>query len=223
MAPSLLQSFSILLAASQAILAVPSPATQAACADIQAAVLGKLFVKSDAAYIKENKDWWNSGITDMAPACIAMPSSAAEVSKIVAILNKHTSVPFAIKSGGHSPNRGQSSVEGGVLIALRNLAGVELDKAKSVAYVKPGGHWKDVVKPLDDQGYTVVSGRLGMFFTISGEIDRLTTARCRWDRRFPRARRTFVSQRSTWHGCRCRLHDQHQLYKLLTSAEHSRV
>lgn len=119
-------------------------------------------MKSDAAYTKENKDWWNSGVSDMAPACIAMPSSAEDVSRIVKILSKRVDVLFAVKSGGHSPNRGQSSVKEGVLIAMRNIAGTELDKAKGVAYVKPGGHWKDVIKLLDDQGYTVVSGRLGM-------------------------------------------------------------
>lgn len=162
MAPSLLLSFTLFLSAAQIGLAVPTAATQATCADIKIAIPGKVFVKGDAAYTKENKDWWNSGIVDMAPACIAMPSTAEEVSKIVKLLNKHTTVPFAIKSGGHSPNRGQSSVKEGVLIALRNIAGVELDKTKKVAYVKPGGHWKDVIKPLDDQGYTVVSGRLGM-------------------------------------------------------------
>lgn len=162
MAPSLLQSFSIFLSAAQLGLGVPTASTQTACAEIKSAIPGKLFVKSDAAYTKENKDWWNSGVSDMAPACIAMPSSPEDVSKIVKLLNKHADVPFAIKSGGHSPNRGQSSVKEGVLIAMRNIAGTELDKTKSVAYVKPGGHWKDVIKPLDDQGYTVVSGRLGM-------------------------------------------------------------
>lgn len=152
MAPSLLQSFSILLAVAQTGLAVPTAATQSACADIKTAIPGNLFVKSDAVYTKENKDWWNSGITDMAPACIAMPSSPEDVSKIVKLLNKHSSVPFAIKSGGNDPNLGQSSVKEGVLIALRNIAGVELDKVKNVAYVKPGGLWKDIIKPLDDQG-----------------------------------------------------------------------
>jgi hypothetical protein len=161
MASSLLKSFSILLCAAQLGLAVPSVSTQTACADIKSATPGKLFVKGDAAYTKENKDWWNSGVADMTPACIAMPSSAEDVSKIVKLLNKHMDVPFAIKSGGHSPNRGQSSVKEGILIALRNIEGVKLDKARGVAYVRPGGHWKSVIKPLDDQGYTVVSGRLG--------------------------------------------------------------
>ncbi|TID27652.1 FAD-binding domain-containing protein [Venturia nashicola] len=162
MLPSLSQSLSIFLAAAQTGLAVPSAATQTACTEIKSTLLGKLFVKGDAVYTKENKDWWNAGIADMAPACIAMPSTAQDVARIVTILNNHADVPFAIKSGGHSPNRGHSSVKEGVLIALRNIKGVELDKEKSVAYVKPGGHWKDVIKPLDDLGYTVVSGRLGV-------------------------------------------------------------
>lgn len=161
-APSLLQIFSILLTVAQTGLDVPTAATQSACGDNKTAIPGTLFVKSDTVCTKENKDWWNSGITDMAPACIAMPSSPKDVSKIVKLLNNHSSVPFAIKSGGHDTNRGQSSVKEGVLIALRNIAGLELDKVKNVAYVKPGAYWEDIIKSLDDQGYTIVSGRLGI-------------------------------------------------------------
>jgi hypothetical protein len=165
MAPSvLLQSLSLLLTAAQLGLAAPTADTQAACGDIKSAIPGKLFVKGDKTYMTENKDWWNSGVAELAPACIAMPTSPEEVAKIVNVLNRRTDVPFSIKSGGHSPNPGQSSVKEGVLIALRNIEGIQLDKEKGLAYVKPGGHWKTAIKTLDDQGYTVVSGRLGMSF-----------------------------------------------------------
>jgi len=90
-----------------------------------------------------------------------MPTSAEEVSSVVKELHKKPGVRFAVKSGGHSPNVGHSSIKDGVLIALRNLSGTEYDKAKQVAYVKPGGHWADVIKPLATHGVTVVSGRLG--------------------------------------------------------------
>jgi hypothetical protein len=44
---------------------------------------------------------------------------------------------------------------------LRHINGTQYDAEKGVAYVKPGGHWSDVLVPLEKQGVTVVSGRIG--------------------------------------------------------------
>jgi hypothetical protein len=52
------------------------------------------------------------------------------------------------------------------LIALKFLNGTTLDISKKLAYVKPGGHWSDVIAPLDKQGYTVVEGRLGKLLRL---------------------------------------------------------
>ena len=133
----------------------------AACADLITALPGRILRQGEKAYVKENSDYYNAGLKELLPSCIAMPRSAKEVSTIVKILNKHEKVPFAIKSGGHDPNPGQSSVHQGVLIALKHINGTEYDAKKRVAHVKPGGHWSDVLVPLIKQSVTVVSGRLG--------------------------------------------------------------
>jgi FAD/FMN-containing dehydrogenase len=143
------------------VLGAPPTHSVAACTEIKIALPGRVHLPGQAAYTKENKDYYNIGLADLRPTCITMPQSVQEVSQIVKILNKHESVPFAIKSGGHDPNPGHSSVKDGVLIALRYINGTEYDAAKGVAYVKPGGHWSDVITPLARQGQTVVSGRLG--------------------------------------------------------------
>jgi FAD/FMN-containing dehydrogenase len=149
------------------VAAAPSPATSKACAAIKTELgAAKLLGPKDSGYKKENKDYWNFGLVALGPACIAMPKTAQDVSKIVNILNKSPSVEFAVKSGGHDPNVGHSSTKDGVLIAMRNVFGTEYDRARNVAYVKPGGHWSDVIVPLAKQGVTVVSGRLGMFIRI---------------------------------------------------------
>jgi FAD/FMN-containing dehydrogenase len=147
------------------VIAVPSQETNKACQQIQSALHGKVFYDRDPVYTKENRDYFNIGLAELKPACISMPSSAQDVSNIVKILNTHKDVPYAIKSGGHDPNPGHSSVKDGVLIALRELKGTEYDSEKRVAYVKPGGHWSDVLTPLARQGITVVSGRLGVYQT----------------------------------------------------------
>jgi FAD/FMN-containing dehydrogenase len=91
-----------------------------------------------------------------------LPQSAEEVSKVVKILNNYPNVSFAVKSGGHDPNVRHASVQDGVLISTKDLAGVTYDAEKNLAYVKPGGEWNDVIGSLDEQGVAILGGRLGM-------------------------------------------------------------
>jgi FAD/FMN-containing dehydrogenase len=161
MARSLLLKLSLLLQFLQLSYAAPTASTQAACDAIKKALSGKLALPNESAYNKENNDYHNIGLAELKPACIAHPTTAQEVSTIVKILGQHSDVWFSVKSGGHDPNVGHSSVKNGVLISLRKIAGVQNDPKRKVAYVKPGGHWNEIIEPLDKQGVTVVGGRLG--------------------------------------------------------------
>jgi hypothetical protein len=153
------------------VAAAPSQATSKACAAIKTSLGPKgLLMPKDSGYSKENKDYWNKGVAELGSACIAMPKNAQDVSKVVQILNQYPTVKFAVKSGGHDPNIGHSGIKDGVVIAMRNVFGTQYDKARGVAYVKPGGHWSDVIVPLAKQGVTVVSGRLGMSTDIDPSI-----------------------------------------------------
>ncbi|KAF2667433.1 FAD-binding domain-containing protein [Microthyrium microscopicum] len=142
--------------------AKPTTAASETCDEIAKAINNNVGYPGEPGYDKENRDYYNSGLSALGPACIAFPTSAEDVSSIVKILGKREGVPFAVKSGGHSPNPGHSSVSGGVLIALREIKGTKFDKAKSIAYVKPGGHWWDVMKALNGTGQMIVGGRLGV-------------------------------------------------------------
>ncbi|KAF2397828.1 FAD-binding domain-containing protein [Trichodelitschia bisporula] len=146
---------------SAVVVAAPTPSTLDACKAIQSAVPGKLFYPGDGPYKQENSDYYNIGLSELMPACIVRPTLTPEVAEIVKILNKFADVKFAVKSGGHDPNAGHSSVRDGVLIALSQMKGVEYDKAKKVVYLKPGGQWSGVIKELEKDGVTIVGGRIG--------------------------------------------------------------
>jgi hypothetical protein len=120
-------------------MAAPTTDTKLACSRLSQNLPNKVFMPNQQQYKKENGDYWNAGLPELGPACIAMPRNAQDVSKIVTLLNEYENVPFAIKSGGHSPNAGMASVKDGVLIALRNVAGTEYDKKTELATIKPGG------------------------------------------------------------------------------------
>ncbi|KAF1813617.1 FAD-binding domain-containing protein [Eremomyces bilateralis CBS 781.70] len=146
----------------------PNPSTgrgvTAACAALERAIPGKVVFAKDnsTSYHEVQDDYWHAGLSEWAPPCIVLPTAAEEVAAAVKVLNQHPTVKFAVKSGGHDANPGHSSIKDGVLIALEQLTGTELDKENGVAHIKPGGNWSGVIKALDAEGYAVLSGRLGI-------------------------------------------------------------
>lgn len=151
-----------LLAAGNTLSA--STPTEQACDEIKATLEERVWTQYEKDYTSEVNSYWSTALHDAKPACVVLPQSAEEVSKAVKVLNKYPDVEFAVKSGGHSPNKRQSSIQDGVLISTRDITGVTYDEETGIAQVKPGGEWNDVIGPLDEQGVTVVGGRLGMLF-----------------------------------------------------------
>jgi FAD/FMN-containing dehydrogenase len=89
------------------------------------------------------------------------PTSTEEVSQIVTILQNNTGVNFAVKSGGHNPNVGYSSTDGGVLISMSSISSTIISSDQKTADIGPGARWVQVAEALDPYGVTVVSGRVG--------------------------------------------------------------
>ncbi|KAK4107070.1 FAD-binding domain-containing protein [Canariomyces notabilis] len=70
-------------------------------------------------------------------------------------------VPFAIRSGGHSPNRGDASIDdAGVLLSLHRLNHITYDAGTKLASTGPGARWDEVYTELDKYNVTVVGGRV---------------------------------------------------------------
>jgi FAD/FMN-containing dehydrogenase len=94
------------------------------------------------------------------PACVASPACAADVSLLVKTLVK-AEVPFAIRSGGHSPNRGDATIDGsGVMISMHRLNQVTYNPHSQLANIGPGALWGAVYTALDQHNVTVVGGRV---------------------------------------------------------------
>lgn len=93
------------------------------------------------------------------PYCIFMPRDTSEVATAVKIIAEY-GVTFAVRSGGHSPNPGWSSVgAGGVLVDLQRLNSVTVSDDAAVASVGPGARWGDVQTVVGQKGVSVVGGR----------------------------------------------------------------
>lgn len=105
--------------------------------------------------------YWSQAAADQIPECVVLPTSAEEVSTIVTVLQKYDDVEFAMKSGGHNPNVGYSSVDGGVLISFANLATTTYSAKEGTVDIGPGARWGDVLTTLDPYNVAVVGGRIG--------------------------------------------------------------
>ncbi|ROV92195.1 hypothetical protein VMCG_09279 [Cytospora schulzeri] len=94
------------------------------------------------------------------PTCIIQPKAAQDVATALKII-KHFGVAFAVRSGGHSPNPGFSSItEPGILIDLSRLDEISVSDDKESVSIGPGQRWGNVYDELDQYGVSVIGGRI---------------------------------------------------------------
>jgi hypothetical protein len=162
-APPPTAPFAVPQGSSQLSLAQPrqqaSPALEA-CAELQQNTKDEVVYPGNRKYHKENHRFWSQAAS-LSPACIVFPTSSDTVVKTVETLNKHKTVPFAIKSGGHNQNVGFSNTDGGILIAMSRLSGTAYDNSTGYANIGPGARWGEVMRTLNPFGRAAVGGRVG--------------------------------------------------------------
>ncbi|KAF2121074.1 hypothetical protein BDV96DRAFT_640484 [Lophiotrema nucula] len=121
-------------------------------------VFGENFIREAGAIQQQVAKSWTQ-TCHLPAAGIITPQSSKDVSKTLRILTTGH-VPFAIRSGGHCPNPGFSSVDGsGILIDLSALSQVSISEDKKIASVGPGADWGKVVDFLDEHDVTVLGAR----------------------------------------------------------------
>jgi FAD/FMN-containing dehydrogenase len=76
------------------------------------------------------------GGVDRHPAAIVRVADADDIARVIAIA-RETGLELAVRSGGHSAS-GQSSCEGGIVIDVRDLNGLDIDAANRTAWAGSG-------------------------------------------------------------------------------------
>ncbi|KAI0850546.1 FAD-binding domain-containing protein [Daldinia vernicosa] len=131
---------------------------EAACTAAQLSLGASIVDTAPLNQTVVGENWSKACIAE--PYCIVQPKTAEDVSKVIKTISYY-GVKFAVRSGGHSPNPGWSSVgQGGILVDLQNLNQISLSCDKKVASVGPGARWGEVISTLDAQGATVIGGRV---------------------------------------------------------------
>ena len=135
------------------------------CADI---------VTADDAGYDDARRLWNA-IHDRRPAVIARPRNAQEVAAAVAFAREHD-LEIAVQSGGHAA-AGLAGRDGGLVVNLSNMRGVEVDPRSRIARANGGALLGELdiaaqahglVCPVGVVGHTGVAG-----LTLGGGIGRL--------------------------------------------------
>ena len=134
---------------------------------------GEVITGDDAAY-DEARRLWNA-IHDRRPAAIVRPSTAKGVATAVRFARDHDLV-IAVQSGGHSA-AGLRGPDGGLVIDLSAMRGVEVDRRTRIARANGGAFLGQLdvaaqahglVCPVGVVGHTGVAG-----LTLGGGVGRL--------------------------------------------------
>lgn len=153
-------SFSQVTKLALAALAFVSHVHADACDDVESLTSISVSRPLTLSYISEQNEYWSEACSMLKPVCIVFPTTADEVSAVVTILAEHDH-DFAVKSGGHSPNKYFASVDEGLLISMSKIEHADLDEETGVLRAGPGNRLDGIAKKLDGTGWTFVGGRIG--------------------------------------------------------------
>ena len=131
------------------------------CTALSTVLPGKVFFPGTPSYTSSAHSYFFRECRQN-PNCIVTPSSAEEVSQAIAILTARPSTKFAIRGGGHSPNKGASNTDDGVTIDLSSMKSIEpQDGNWEVIEIGPGTTAMNLYQVLDVYNRTVLGGRVG--------------------------------------------------------------
>lgn len=111
-----------------------TPLDEAAMAELRAHVRGALLRPGDPGYDAARAIW--NGMIDKRPALIARCTGPADVIACVNFARVHRLVP-AVRGGGHNV-AGNALCDGGLVIDLSLMRGVQVDPQARLARVQPG-------------------------------------------------------------------------------------
>ncbi|KAJ5467949.1 FAD-bindingtype 2 [Penicillium sp. IBT 31633x] len=131
-----------------------------ACSSIKAELGSSKVVTSRLSKdYRESTEYWSTFQDDYKPSCVVYPESSKDVSVVLKAVRAADS-RFAVKGGGHNPNKFFSSTDKGVLIDLTNLNKKSYDPETTLATYEPGGVFGDIYEYFEQYNRTVVGARL---------------------------------------------------------------
>jgi FAD/FMN-containing dehydrogenase len=125
--------------------------------DLRAALHGRVVTPEDTDY--DQLRTVMAGSVDRRPAAIARVVDANDVQAVVRIAREH-GAELAVRSGGHD-GLGRSVSEGGVVLDLREMKGLEIDSVARTAWAETGLTAAEVVTAAAEHGLVIGFGDTG--------------------------------------------------------------
>ena len=115
---------------------------------------GQILTSADAGYEEARRV--HNGLIDKRPALIARCRSADDV--VAAIrLTQDLGLEAAVRGGGHNV-AGRATIDGGVMIDLAPMKGIEVDPAARTARAQGGVTWAELNRETQRHGLAVTGG-----------------------------------------------------------------
>lgn len=139
---------------------MPSPAQSTvsiAIPDLRASLAGRMITPEDAEYDAARAVV--AGGVDRRPAAIVRVANSDDVAHVVN-LARETGLELAVRSGGHS-GAGHGVSEGGIVIDLRDMKGLDIDADARTAWAETGLTAGEVTAALEAHGLAIGFGDTG--------------------------------------------------------------
>ncbi len=140
---------------------------------LRSSVRGRVIAPGDEAYDADRVIVY--GGIDPHPGVIVRVADAADVATVVAIA-RETGLELAVRSGGHS-NAAHSTVDGGIVLDVRDLRDLEIDVEGRTAWVGSGLTAGEITTALAEHGLAIGFGDTGSVgvagITLGGGIGYL--------------------------------------------------
>lgn len=131
-----------------------SGVSEGVVAELRRRVSGDVVGVEDDAYETARSVW--NGMIDKRPAAVVRCGSAGDVVEVVAVARER-GLPLAVRGGGHNV-AGLATVDGGIVIDLGGMDGVEVDAERRLARVQGGAIWRTVDAATQRYGLAAPAG-----------------------------------------------------------------
>jgi FAD/FMN-containing dehydrogenase len=121
---------------------------------LRSALRGAVIQPGDADYDSARAVW--NGMINRRPGMIVRPADATDVVRAVTHA-RGRALPLAVRGGGHSA-AGLSICDGGLVIDLSSMKGVEVDPVQRIARAQGGATWGDVDRATQAHGLATTGG-----------------------------------------------------------------
>ena len=125
-----------------------------AAADLGTSFGGELLEPADEGYEEARKV--HNGLVDKRPALIARCRGVADVVDAVALATR-LGLEIAVRGGGHNV-AGRATIDGGIMIDLSPMRGVQVDAAGKTVRAQGGVTWGEVNRETQIHGLAVTGG-----------------------------------------------------------------